>query len=716
MKYPFPAQYRVIALAMAAMHSGLPMADTETTPDGITQLEKVVVTASTYRNTASKTALPPEKTPQGISTVTEEQFKNKGAASVSQALRYTPGVNTELRGGGATRMDQYTIRGFTNFQNFYDGLQIHYNNSFIQPQIDPAAIAQIEVFKGPTSVLYGGIPPGGMVNIIARQPSSNNYDSIELATGSHNRKEATFQSTGAIAGNDELSYTFTSLAREKDSQIDSIKDERYMVAGGVDWQISDRTLLNMNLYHQKDPEAGVFTGVPATGSVLPSAHGSFDRDTFMGDKNWNDYDRDVTLLGYKLSHTFNDNWSFLQNTRFMDAKALQKLIYENPQAPINPDGRTIYRVAQLNDEKLQSFTIDNQLSGMINTGSLTHNVLAGFDYQRLKTYVYNSIGLVSSIDLLNPDNDQVDPNTPLIYNPYQKYDLTLYQNGIYLQDQILVDQWVMLAGLRYDNIRSDQTGITEVVKPLSNKVRQNNLSGRLGVLYTMSNGLSPFASYAEGFEAVPGSDRRGKAYEPSTSKQWEAGIKYAPETSDTVLTLSTFRITKDNVLTKDPSGGTYDQIQAGQIQSKGFEIEATSQVNHQLLLDASVTFQDVEFTKDNAGLTGKTPSWVPEKKATLWLSYFGDSGLLRGTEIGGGVRYIGEAVLDVATADKVPSYSLVDMSINSDLGEYSPGLEGTSLNLSVTNLFNKRYYSCYDQRTCFIGAERTVKTSVNYEF
>ena len=157
-------------------------------------LGSTTVYGSTYRNTATKTQLSPEETPQGISIIDEQTLEARDADSVAEALRYTPGVNTELRGGAVNRLDLFNIRGFINYQNFYDGLQLLYNDWNLQPQIDMQAVRQVEVFKGPTSTLYGSMPPGGMVNLISKKPLSDTYNSVELSVGSNKLKEITFDS------------------------------------------------------------------------------------------------------------------------------------------------------------------------------------------------------------------------------------------------------------------------------------------------------------------------------------------------------------------------------------------------------------------------------------------------------------------------------------------------------------------------------------------
>lgn len=703
----FPGSRKLLVMAVAAaLPAGVQAADEA---ESISKQEDVVIIAETYRNTGTKSALEPEETPQGISIIDREQLDLRGVSSINEAMRYTPGVNTELRGGSVVRMDQFTIRGFQNAQNLYDGLQLIYNDWNLQPQIDAAAIEQIEIFKGPTSVLYGSMPPGGLVNIIAKQPSHEETGSISATIGSHQLRQTTVNKTGSVAGREDMAYTFTGLARQKDSQAVTAEEERYLLAGSVDWLLTDQTLLNVNLYKQKDPKAGVYNTVPAAGSVFSNPNGELPTTSYAGDANWNVYDRDVTLLGYKLSHDFNEDWTFLQNTRFMDADALQKNTYNTGLAA---DNRTLNRKAYLTDESSKGFTVDNQLSGTVEWGNVEHNLLAGVDFLKLKSNIKYEDVAAPSIDLFNPNHHQINPNMSVANSPLSSdFDIERKQVGIYLQDQIRLGNWVMIAGGRYDDFKSTETG-RKYNAAVNSKIEQTNFSGRVGALYNFDNGIAPFLSYAESFEPVGGSDRHGNAFKPATSHQWETGIKFAPLGGDTNMTLSAFQIIKENVLTRDPSGGPNDQIQAGEVRSQGVEFEISSDLTDQLSMDFTATVLDMEFTKDNKGLQGKTPVWVPESKATLWTNYQ----LNNAMRLGGGIRYIGKTQLDAANTRKVPGYTLVDLAMNLDLGAYNSTLQGTSLNLSVNNLFDKRNVSCFDANNCWFGADRTIEATLKYEF
>ncbi|WP_395950048.1 TonB-dependent siderophore receptor [Aeromonas mytilicola subsp. aquatica] len=705
----------VVAATISTLLAGSVLAAAPTSQDAALADETLTVLGQTYRNTATKTRLDPIETPQAISVVESETLEQRGVSSVSEALRYVPGVNTELRGGAVNRLDLFNIRGFDNYQNFYDGLLLQYNEWNLQPQIDPVAIEQLEVFKGPTSVLYGSMPPGGMVNLIAKRPQREAKHRVSLATGTGTLKEMSFDSTGAI--NEQLAYRVVGLARQKEGQAVTSEEERYVFAPSLDWQLGERTLLNLNLYYQKDPEAGIYTTVPASGSVKSNPLGQLGSDSFLGDQNWNEYNRDVTLLGYKLSHDFNGNWQVLQNARYMDASAYQRNTYN---AALAADNRTLARNAYLTDEASKGFVIDNQLAGKVMTGPAQHNLLLGVDYQYLDARILYQDTLdysAPAIDIFNPDHNQIRPDA-LAFSYEDRKTIRQSQTGVYLQDQVRLDRLVAIGGARYDSYRMDTDSHSLYMGSASHslaQIDQDNLSFRLGALYELDYGLSPYVSYAESFEPVPGADKSGKAFDPSTGHQWEGGLKFLSEDMSKTFTVAAFHITKQNALVTDPDNVYGPKLQTGEIVSKGIELEGRADLTSRLDLALSYTRQDMEITRDTTDLQGKTPVWVPKQMASLWSNYQA-GGSLEGMRVGAGLRYVGEAQLDAANTDTVPDYLLMDMSASYDLAALSASLKGVGASLSASNLLNKTYYSCYDQNNCWFGAERNVEARLKYVF
>ena len=682
------------------------------------ELQELAVYDDTYRNTATKTALAPEDTPQSLTVLDRQALEMRDADSVAAALRYAPGVNTELRGGAVGRLDLFSIRGFINYQNYYDGLPLLYNDWNLQPQIDLLAVAQVEVFRGPTSTLYGSMPPGGMINLIGKRPATESEHRIELATGSRNLAEANIESRGRL-GDSDLSYSLVGLTRSRDGQAETSEEERHMIAPSVDWQVSEDTRINVNLYYQKDPEGGIYTSLPASGLFLPNPNGKLDPDAFSGDAGWNDFDKEVLMAGYKINHNINDNWNFLQNVRYTDASLFQTNTYGTG---LEADGRTLNREAYLTDEATTGFSVDNQFSGRFQIGRARHNLLMGVDYSDLDSdVIYEDTSYGSgapAIDLFDPDYHQISRDTIDITDTVYSSDFNIRkkQLGVYLQDQIELGRFVIIGGVRWDDFTGEETG-KKYGGPVDSKLDQDNVSTRVGIMYRADNGLSPYLNYAESFEPQTGSDRNGREFDPSTGDQWELGVKFQSDPLRSQGTLAFYQITKENVPTRDPNGGPYDQIQAGAVRSQGIELEAQAQPLDSLLMTLSYTFQDVEVTKDNAGLKGKTPVWVPEQLLSLWADYGFYGGPLNGLVAGLGIRYIGESEYDASTNDgSVPDVTLLDIALRYPLGRLAPTLDGTELGLSVNNLTDERYFSCYDSANCWFGEERTLEASLSYSF
>lgn len=710
MQLPTHIQRSTLTLALLGVLT-TPVFAADTTSSA--QPDTMTVLGKAYRNTATKSALEPEETPQGITVIDEEQLEQRGVQSLNQALRYAPGVVTETKGAAVTMYDTFTIRGFAVNQSYYDGLVLQTLKGWnLQPQIDPIMLQQVEVFKGPTSVLYGAMPPGGMVNMIAKTPQQSSETKIGVATGSRNLMEASVDSTGQL-GDSDLSYRLIALARKQDGQVNHTEEERYVIAPSLDWQVNDRTLINVNLYYQNDPSMGMNSSLPASGMLVRNPNGSTSPSTFAGDTAWSKFEREVLMLGYKVNHDFNANWSFLQNFRYSDASLTQHNTYHTA-ANFDSASGTLVRNIYSTEEESTDYVVDNQLSGRFTTGAVQHNLLLGVDYQKLdgesdyKEYA-TSDSAFYAFNVFQPNNHLLSSGS--LSEVYRMQDdVSSEQTGFYFQDQLRWNQWVLIAGGRYDRFESESFG---------QKADDNQFSYRVGALYAFSNGVAPYLSYATSFEPVAGVSQFGRAFSPETAEQIEAGIKYQSPQREVEATASLFHITKKDVVITDPSSANYQSdLQVGEAVSQGVELQGRWFINANADISASYTYTDMEITEDSDnGLEGTTPIYVPKNMANIWGNYYVYNGLLNGSRLSLGARYVGEMQMDATnTQGKVPSYTVVDASLGYDLGALSDSLHGVTANLIANNVFNEEYSTCYDQANCWYGAERSVELSVKYAF
>ncbi|WP_218396638.1 TonB-dependent siderophore receptor [Alteromonas lipotrueae] len=666
-----------------------------------------------YRSTATKSSLRPIDSPVSISVIDQELLQLRQAQSVSEALRYSSGVTTESR-PTITIFDQFTIRGFDTYQTFYDGLPLLSNNSWnLYPQVDSFATESLEILKGPASSLYGLVPPGGMVNQVAKYPKDEDETLVRAAVGSDNLFELGVDTTGQLT--DNARFRIVALGRKQDGFQDTTENERYTIAPSVTVDISKATELTLSAYYQDDPEMVPSTPLPGVGTLYEAPYGKLDASVYAGDKNWNSYSREVLMLGYKLNHEFSENWSVLQKFRYTDADALQQNSYHSGEPT---DGIFLTRSAYLTDEEIDGVTVDTQVAGFVKTGDVSHNLLFGVDYQNSDSTVAYRDTLTTDtpvLDLSNIDNDLFDVSSlPLDF--YQEdHVIDIEQIGFYLQDEIRIDNFTFLLNGRYDQFESTDVAENEYAGfpyGSTTEIDQNEFSGRVAAMYTFDSGWRMYANYSESFEPVSGTDSvTGEAFKPTTADQVEVGTKYISGDGATTFTGAYFVLTKQNVVVNTSDFAQYTQN--GEVESKGIELELNTRVTNALSVQANATFLDMEVTEDtlDPDVVGKTPVWVAEESASVWANYFFDDAL-DGLMLGAGVRYVGETQVDKYNTDTVPSYTLVDAVLSYDMPEYDLKLTG-----SVSNLTDKEYVgACYDTNNCWYGAQRRFEIGIEKRF
>lgn len=670
--------------------------------------------------TGTKTDTPIEKNPQSVSVVTREEMEMRNVTSVKGAFNYTPGVLTGNRGSSDV-IDALSIRGFseTNTNQYLDGLKLQGDN-YSEFAIDPYFLERAELLRGPVSVLYGKSNPGGVVALVSKRPVQETLREVQFQMGNDNLFSTGFDFGGALDDDGVYSYRLTGQARSQDAQQAMNKEKRYTLAPAFSWRPDDRTRVDLLTYFQNEPETGYYGWLPRQGTVVPitRADGSEYKlpTNFDEGEQSNKISRNTKMVGYNAEHSFNDTWTVRQNLRYADLRTDYRSIYGSS---FNSETQEINRGSAISEEKLNQFAVDTQAQAKFATGQLDHTLLLGVDFQRTRNDIDAQFGMASSLNAVNPQygNDSVTPYD----QPYQHLDKQR-QTGLYLQDQMEWDRWVLTLGGRYDY------AMNSVYDRVANSVdRQNDqaFTWRGGLNYVFDNGIAPYFSYSEAFIPNAGSTLNGEAFDPSRAKQYEAGVKYVPKDRPVVLTAAVYQLTKTKNLTADPDNVLFS-VQGGEIRSRGVELEAKAALNANVNLTASYTYTDAEYTEDTL-LKGKTPVQVPKHMASLWSDYTFHETALSGVTIGAGVRYVGESqgLYAETTANsaaglsnqnfKVAGYTTVDAALKYDLARF--GLPGSSVGVNVNNLFDREYVaSCYRDYACYWGAERQIVGTATFRF
>ena len=668
---------------------------------GVGPVQGYVATRST---TGAKTDTPIDEIPQSISVISADRIRAQQAQSLPEALRYTTGVLAQPWGVDQ-RYDQFSLRGFevTSTGLYLDGMRLE-NVGMSGWQYDPYGLERIEVLRGPASVLYGQSPPGGLVNMVVKRPPSEPLHEVEAQYGSFDRKQLSFDLGGPVDEAGVWSYRLTALGRDSDMEIKHARDDRIFVAPALTWRPTSDTTLTLHASYQRDWNSSYGT-LPALGTRYANPNGKISREFFIGDPNFDKLEQTQYTLGYFFEHRFDETWTVRQNLRYGHVDTEQRVLYGAGQ---RADQRTMDRAAFTVDNQLDSITVDNQVQAKLSTGPLNHTLLVGLDYRRvshdaMQGYSDSTYANVPTIDLFNPVYG-LSVETPPIYNDSRQ---TTSQLGLYAQDQIKLDGWILTLGVRQDWTHSENKN-----QLTGTKTKQDDqaFTYRAGLGYQFDFGLTPYASYTKSFEPVTGTDASGKAFDPSTGEQFEIGAKYQPPGMNSFLTVALYHLTQENRLTWAATNPP-SQRQTGEITARGLELEGVASLADGLNLIASYTFNDAEITSDgNPAIVGNRPKVTPRHMASAWLDYSFPDGPLAGFGLGGGVRYVGETYADDINSFKNSSFTLADAAVHYDFSN-------VRLALNASNLFDRDYVICNgDAASCIYGPGRTVIASVRYRW
>ena len=672
---------------------------------------------ATRSATGTKTDTPILEIPQAINVVTADQVTAQGARNLTQALRYTPGLNT---GGFTDRngiADEITSRGFAPTPLYFDGAYIPYAGSLGgAPQIDPYTLERIEVLKGPSSVLYGQNQPGGLINLVSKRPTTEQRSQVKLGAGSYNRVNGAIDSSGPLDDQKEFSYRIIGVANKGNQQVAHTHSERLLLAPSLTWSPNDDTSLTLLAQIQRDDGLEDYQSLPRIGSLDRGPTGErINRDFFSGDSHYNDYKRNQYIFGYDFSHSFSEDLKYRSTARYTDVRDRYKGFYLRSFVT---DDAGVTDFTQANRVKLDwrqhniAYTLDNNLEYRFNTGALEHTTLMGVDYRHFNRK-YDGLNAynVLPVDLYGKNNYDSSSVTPVLDT---KWDNTLRQTGVYLQDQIKLDQWILTIGGRQDWAEIDNK---DILPGTISSQRDNKFTGRVGLTYVTEFGLAPYISYSESFLPTLGTaapERGGDAFKPTEGEQYEVGVKYQP-LEKTLITASVYQVKQKNVLTGDTEYPQY-QAQNGEVRSRGVELEIKSSIDNLDVL-AAASYIDSFYTKSTYGDQGNRNEAQAPVSAALWVDYHFTQATLDGLTFGAGARYTGRKPGDSANSFDVPSYVVYDTTISYDMGKLDAGLRGLQTRLNVQNIFDREYVSdCNYSFGCYYGQERVASVEMSYDW
>ncbi|SFU34356.1 iron complex outermembrane recepter protein [Polaromonas sp. YR568] len=635
--------------------------------------------------TATKTDTPLSETPQAVTVITSQQITDQGATNLQDALGYAAGVRSDAYGLDS-RTDSVRVRGASP-DNYLDGLREAYGYYTSRTRADPYTLERLEVLRGPSGMLFGAGTAAGVVNMVSKRPQAEAQREVGVQYGSYGRKQFQLDLTGPLTQDGEWLYRLIALKRNSDTQVDYVPDDRSLIAPSLTWRPNAATSLTLQALWQKDKSGSTSQFFPWEGTLLPNPNGRLPTNRFIGEPG-DYYDSERKSIGWLFEHKFNDTWTVRQNFRTSsnvnDNRYHYGDFFSSPGSwSADPVGKRL--LGRINDSSLtrnRITALDNHAEGHFTTGALKHTLLVGADFARHRENVWSG-STYSEIDAYAPVyGNLVLPDRAALPRTTQR------QTGFYLQDQMKLDNWIVMAGLRHDKSVSGAEGRSDEESSATTK--------RLGLMYAHPSGWSPYVSYSESF--TPQAAIKGQLFSPLRGEQWELGLKYEPAGQALAYSAAVYDLREKNQIAS-PLPDVYTQV--GATRTKGVELEVKGPITPHLDLVAHYNYTDLD----------KQLEGLPKHQASAWAKYRFSIAGVNGFSAGAGVRWMGSfRDLQGGSGPEIPAAALLDLMFAYDTPQWRYAL-------NINNATDKTYFStCLGRGDCWYGARRSVVASATYRF
>lgn len=657
----------------------------------------------------SKLPLEITQVPQSIQVITNKAFEEQGARSIGNIVEQAPSAS--VFGSRYSRFAKVNIRGFQAEQTRNGIRQLFFGDADFSAL---SHIQNIEILKGPGSSIFGdGGDGGGIINIITKRPYDRLGAEVSFTRGGWDGFDGDitsgqFDLNSPLTSDSALKARFTGEIEGSDTFINFQKLNRQNFGLTLTYDDGSpvRAFLNAEYQHRQSLSN---PGLPVQGTVQSSGGlGKVSHDTYLGTPQFDNLDIDVPLVQAWLDIDVAKKWTVSPRFQYYEFHGRQDQMFLGA-ATLDPVNQSIDVARSGRSDFIQrnrNFIGQIDITGSLETGPLKHQIYLGGDYTNHHTHGgFNPRLNVSGINALNPSY----ADTPSAISPNR---LTFASNwnvgAVAFQDLISITRYFDLLGsVRHSRVDGERRIINGVVTETDTDITTYQVGGTFHV----TDSIHLFSGFSTGFnvaDAVGFGTADGQPFQLGQSEQVEAGVKVNFPWGLTG-TASYFDITRTNVSTPDRNNPGF-QVQSGEIDSQGAEVELAYQVNDQWFIQGGYAFTDAKITKSNANDVGNRFQNIPEHKANLWTHYQFDKGLLQNLTLSTGLNIVGSRPLDNANTVDLPSYTTWDLGA-------SYTYKKVKLELFANNILDKRYFIANDTGfTVFPGDPRAIMGRVSFKY
>ncbi|MDC7830762.1 MULTISPECIES: TonB-dependent siderophore receptor [Pseudomonas] len=652
-------------------------------------------------STASKSDVPIKEEAQSVQTVTPQLIQDYEVRTLDDASKFVSGVAQSNTLAGTK--DAFVKRGFGSNNDgsiFRDGVRSNLSHNF------DATAERVEVLKGPASLLYGALEPGGLINVVSKQPQYQQRTTLSGSAYSEGGGNLGVDTTGPL-GDSGFAYRLIAERQSEDYWRNYGVDQHSLVAPSLSWT-GERASLTL-AYSYND-----YSGPVDRGTVFVNGHPSSASYDKRLDEKWSESKGITETASARYEYQLSDDWK----TRLIYAWNNDRYSLDFAQPVSLAANGNLLRTANGAHYDYETTYASWDFIGRQDLLGQRHDLLVGLDHEdndqyRGNTYRNN-----------NASRRNININAPvygglaapsLLSTTQSDQDSSLESTSLYFKDNWhLNDRWILVLGGRYQSFKqySDQGLGRDYVVNLDK--RDHAALPLAGVVFQATDTLSLYGNYSRSFVPNTTVDDRGNTFDPEEGRSFEVGAKY-DLTPGLNLNVALYDIQKKNVVTTSNVAGVSVSEAAGKVGSRGLEVDLTGHLAERWDMIATYAYDHTEVLDDPTN-EGNRLTQAPEHSGSLYLTHhLLVPSNLGGWHVGGGARYVGERAGDAANSFYMSSYTVADAFLRWDLPV--TGYQ-TRLQLNVDNLFDKEYYpsSANSPLQVAVGEPRTARLSATVSF
>ncbi|ENO85229.1 TonB-dependent receptor [Thauera linaloolentis] len=658
------------------------------------------------------------ETPKTVTTITEELIKDRGATSLQDVLRTTPGITLGSGEGGTPTGDRPFIRGYeASTDMFIDGVRDYARGSH-----ETFNLESVEIIKGPSSAYTGRGGTGGSINLQTKAPRLEDFAEVSAGFGNAGQWRTTVDGNYAFSETGAVRVNAMKMGGEVPGR-DGVDIDRWGIAPSIAFGLGTPTRLKLSYSHVENDDMPDL-GIPFSNAAHPELKRppKVDRDTFYGRVRTDFRNNEMKTATAQVEHDFTEDLTIrniTRQTRTLNHYLMTRPTFDNCAAgntssaciPGSPDAQ-FRRDDRMRWRSSESLINQTDLFGNFTTGAFKHSFSAGLEFSKEKIFSKSMAnGPGRSHDSLH------DPDSGQYYNYGITYgaktaDGEIQTHALYFFDTMEInEQFSVNAGVRREHYNVDNYRIS----------RTDSFSNyQLGLVYKPAANGAIYLSY--GTSTNPSGENLGQGggadgsaasatvrdLAPEKSRSWELGTKWDVRDGLLSLTAAVFETRKTDARSTDPLTG--DVTLSGNNRVRGAELGVAGAITSKWSVWAGYTYLDPKVLSYNSNGTvfdGNRTKFIAKQSASLWTTY----DVLPGLTLGGGATYMGMRYANDANTLELPSYTRYDTMARYEINKR------LNVQLNINNITDEELYDASHVGIfANVGPGRSYMLNATYRF